>query len=321
MLADRIRVRRQANDLTQAELAEKLGVGPATVSNWESGRVSPNEDRTAELDSILGGGVFSAGIVERLNNSGTDAPRRNLGDRIRISRQRSGLTQNELADKVGVTHGAISHWESGRVVPDDSRVGQLESILGSGISGASGNSDSVANGASIVGAWLSKARQSRGITVPELARKAGVSVPAIYNIESGKAQSPRQNTIGKLERALGEQFEHEAEEELKQENEIEGLGAFADFDSLDEDDWPTEGGIYVFYDVSQRPIYVGQAKSIASRIKAHQDKFWFKSPIVEYASYVPVQNAKLRDQIERILIKFLKANAVLNRQQTESFSE
>jgi hypothetical protein len=36
---------------------------------------------------------------------------------------------------------------------------------------------------------------------------------------------------------------------------------------------------------------------------------------------VPVQNAKLRDQIERILIKFLKANAVLNRQQTESFSE
>ncbi len=77
----------------------------------------------------------------------------------------------------------------------------------------------------------------------------------------------------------------------------------------------------MFYDVSQRPIYVGQAKSVASRIKAHEDKFWFKPPIVEYAAYVPVQNAKLRDQIERILIKFLKANAVLNRQQTESFSQ
>jgi hypothetical protein len=43
--------------------------------------------------------------------------------------------------------------------------------------------------------------------------------------------------------------------------------------------------------------------------------------IVEYASYVPVQDAQLGDQIERILIEFLKANAVLNRQQTESFSD
>ena len=203
-LSDRIRLRRQANDL---------------LSVWTT----------------------------------ADRPRadKNLGARISLSRRRSGLTQSELAGKLGVSQGTIWNWESERVVPDDARIAQLESILGSGISG-DGGGDPVVNGPSIVGAWLSKARQTRGVTVPELARKTGVSVPGIYNIESGKAQSPRQSTITKLERALGEQFEHAAEEELKQENQIEGLGAFADFDPHDEVDWPNEAGRRTSHRESER---------------------------------------------------------------------
>jgi transcriptional regulator with XRE-family HTH domain len=36
-----------------------------------------------------------------------------MGDRIRTLRQARGLSQSMLAEKLGVTTGAVSHWESG----------------------------------------------------------------------------------------------------------------------------------------------------------------------------------------------------------------
>ena len=37
----------------------------------------------------------------------------NIADRIKILRKRSGISQEELADKMGVSRQAISKWESG----------------------------------------------------------------------------------------------------------------------------------------------------------------------------------------------------------------
>ena len=66
---------------------------------------------------------------------------------------------------------------------------------------------------------------------------------------------------------------------------------------------------------------MGMTSDIAERIRGHQDRFWFKSPIVETASYIPVKEKKLRKQIETILIKFLKSNAIINRQGVEREEE
>lgn len=41
-------------------------------------------------------------------------PMDTLGDRIRHLRGVKGLSQQELADKLGVTKGAVSQWEVGR---------------------------------------------------------------------------------------------------------------------------------------------------------------------------------------------------------------
>ena len=48
------------------------------------------------------------------------------------------------------------------------------------------------------------------------------------------------------------------------------------------------------------------------RISEHGEKFWFKPPIVESGSYIEIADKRLRKQIETLLIKFLKSNAVLN---------
>ena len=41
-----------------------------------------------------------------------------IGDAIKQARQTAGLTQNELARLIDVSHAAISFWESGVNVPN-----------------------------------------------------------------------------------------------------------------------------------------------------------------------------------------------------------
>lgn len=110
-------------------------------------------------------------------------------------------------------------------------------------------------------------------------------------------------------------------EEVKVESESEqgvaGLGSLKDFDPHSDADRPTSAGVYVLYDISDRPIYVGRSQNIARRIREHDDKFWFKRPIVNHASYIEIPDKTLRDQVEQILIKFLKSNAVINKQSVD----
>ena len=44
MFSERIKLLREANKLSQVELAEKLGVKKQTVSNWENDNIFPSVD-------------------------------------------------------------------------------------------------------------------------------------------------------------------------------------------------------------------------------------------------------------------------------------
>jgi ribosome-binding protein aMBF1 (putative translation factor) len=45
---------RKAKKLTQAQLADAMGVDQAVISRWESGKVSPNAENLAKLKELLG---------------------------------------------------------------------------------------------------------------------------------------------------------------------------------------------------------------------------------------------------------------------------
>jgi hypothetical protein len=60
------------------------------------------------------------------------------------------------------------------------------------------------------------------------------------------------------------------------------------------------GVAYVFYDISVRPIYIGDAGTIRDCVRNHQDKFWFKRPIVNHGAYIEIADERLRTQVERI---------------------
>ena len=241
-----------------------------------------------------------------------------FGQRLRRAREREGLTQVALADKLGVSQGSITGWEGGREPSDENRK-KLEQVLGALSTGSRAGTSPDADDVSSFGYWLRDQRTSQGLSVPELAKKSKVSPPAIYNIESGRILNPQAATRDKLAAALKTSVPDQVVAETLESQDVLGLGSLTDFEPHDTRNWPVAAGVYVLYDISQRPIYVGKADNIALRLKAHYDKFWFKSPIVEFGSYIQVADRALRHQLEQALIRFLKSNAVINKQSTEAF--
>lgn len=52
-----------------------------------------------------------------------------LGKKIRAHRDELGLTQAELADKLGLTYSSVSQWESGRATPRTPIIRQLAELF------------------------------------------------------------------------------------------------------------------------------------------------------------------------------------------------
>jgi len=168
------------------------------------------------------------------------------------------------------------------------------------------------------GKWLEATLIQRGMTQTTLARLSGVSSASIGKIIRGEIRNPRKTTRTTIEGALGRDLDESIETAIAEEVNIEGLGEFSDFDPhSDTNLWPEGGGVYVFYDISQRPIYVGQSGNIQRRLKDYLEgtrrPWWFMKPIVQSASFIPVEDTHLRKQLEKVMILFLKSNAVLNK--------
>ena len=53
----------------------------------------------------------------------------NIAERIKVLRKSKGLSQEELADRIGVSRQAVSKWESGHNVPDPEKIILLSAAL------------------------------------------------------------------------------------------------------------------------------------------------------------------------------------------------
>jgi transcriptional regulator with XRE-family HTH domain len=246
-------------------------------------------------------------------------PNISFGERVRRARIRNAMTQTELAKKFDVSQGTIFNWEKGNSIPSAEQKARLKKVLGNvwTESKTENHEEPASSQPSSFGSWLNRSRIERGLSVPELAEKAKLSAAAIYNIEAGRISNPRQATVQRLEHALGTQVPTETKNEIREEATIEDVGELVDFDPHDEGDLPTVPGIYVLYDISERPIYVGPGSDIKRRIKDHSEKFWYRQPIVDTGAFVKIDEKGLREKVETLLIRFLKSNAVINKQNVD----
>jgi transcriptional regulator with XRE-family HTH domain len=300
---ERLREARVRAGLSQGDLASLVGVSQTAISTWESGTARPREGARRRLLAALALRDDTSTVsTEELHD--VSRPRV-VPEQLRDARIRAGLSQGDLALRIGVSQATVSTWENGTSQPRTNSADALATVLDLGVE----TEDAAESpGSSPYGEWLARTRNQQGITRRELADRANVSEPQIWNIETGHTLNPRAETRDRLAKALGSEPSPETVSVTQQDAEIPDVGILTDFDPHNDDDLPPEPGIYVFYDISERPVYVGQSDDIRRRIAGHADKFWYKRPIVETAAYVRIADKKLRSQVETTMIRFLKSN-------------
>jgi len=170
----------------------------------------------------------------------------------------------------------------------------------------------IGNG-SVFGEWLRREMQQKDVTIGALVEKTGITYAGIWNIVKGNTVSPRKETRQKLANALNEVIPAAIEAEIEsQSTPLQGF-EWVDFTPTDLETVPQSSGVYVFYDITDRPVYVGKsAKNVRTRVKDHQTRFWFKAPLVVRGAFLAVPDPDLCLKIETILIKFLGKHALLN---------
>ncbi len=65
---------------------------------------------------------------------------------IRIHRKKAGLTQIELADKLGVSIATLRRWEAGETAPNGTRIMEIAAVLGVSPDGLISDSDGADKG-------------------------------------------------------------------------------------------------------------------------------------------------------------------------------
>lgn len=212
---------------------------------------------------------------------------------------------------------------------DDSQLMQRESNFGPELDTRITRSDD-SNEASVVaaeidpsgpgpfGRWLEAELSAKAMNSWDLAQRSDILVHHIEQILRGDIRHPMPAVMKSIQESLDEEVDTVTRNAIRQDSEIEGFGDFCDFDPHgDQSLWPTGSGVYVFYDISSRPVYVGETSDLQRRMKQYfspqRRMWWVSQPIVETASFIPVEETQLRKRLEKILIRFLKSNAVMNR--------
>lgn len=126
-----IREARLKAGLSQTQLAIRLGVTKAAVSGWELGNKLPRTPMLMSLVNALSPHLTADGFFKLLSNDSGSQPTAPSQEQpseplscpnchpnaLRIAREKAGLTQTELGNRVKVDRSLISQYEIGMKVP------------------------------------------------------------------------------------------------------------------------------------------------------------------------------------------------------------
>lgn len=119
---DRIRQIRKAAGLSQSQFAKRLDVDTATVSLWErDGKPSKTSIRNICKTFGINEVWLKSGVGDPTDSQNTSVVQ-TAGDRLRILRKNLGLTQKELAAKIGKSEMSVVFWERGSNFPKRSQL-------------------------------------------------------------------------------------------------------------------------------------------------------------------------------------------------------
>jgi transcriptional regulator with XRE-family HTH domain len=283
-----------------------MGVSQSKVSSWENGSFKPSEEEVQTLSSVFKSETPAGTLEVRGSKLQLAESESSIGEWMRANRDKAGLSQQEIGERIGVSQSQISTWENGSSEPSEKAIQSLSSIFGT--------EPPVTGLEAPFGEWLKSRREELRISRTELAKKTGISSLTIYFIETGRTESPRESTIRSLEQALGS-VPTGVKKEIKEERvggELEFLGPFP-MDAWEENVSDGISCVYVLYDELKRPVRIGETEDLRRRMREYKrDAWWCRPPTVDSFAYVEVSDPKMRRNTEVVMIKLIGAHAIFN---------
>ena len=128
-IGEKIRKTRTDKGLTQKQLADRMSVTQAHIWQYENSLVKPSDKQLNRFADALGVSVKELLSIEENKITENESRTITVGERIREIRQKAGLTQKQLADRMGVTPSQIGQYERGLVNPSNTQIKKFADAL------------------------------------------------------------------------------------------------------------------------------------------------------------------------------------------------
>ena len=195
-VGDHLKKKRLDLDLSQPETARRLGVSDCTLRNWEKSHYSPKTKYLPEIIKFLGYTPWQTSS-------------RTLRERILKKREQLGLSQKQLALRIGVSPDTIADWESGQTKPSPWLLRTLAAYFAHGGRPIIGQQTFEANKLLFserlklfLGRHLKRRRQSLGLTQSQLAERLDTTIWAVRGWEENR-YIPKVHHIRRIIEFLG----------------------------------------------------------------------------------------------------------------------
>ena len=134
-IADKIKQIRKESGKSQQEMSDILGLPRYIIANWEQGRSAPALEDIAKISECFNCSTdYLLGREDDTSNNAffpeyIETKKGKFGNILRQFRKERGLTQEELAEKMGLKYYNIGDWERGKCEPCVSDLKQLAEIF------------------------------------------------------------------------------------------------------------------------------------------------------------------------------------------------
>lgn len=194
---------RQALGMSQKFVALSVGVSPPMVSQWESGIKEPSKDTLVKLANLFNVTtdylLFHDETTQKNQPTVSDDERRCQmpENRLKELREKFGLSQIELGNRLGVTQQSVFAWEHGKTSPQIQTAITLAQMYGVSLDYLLGLSDDPKiekeRGAAMN--RYKEARRRAGLSQKAAAISLGVRPPSMSDWESGKTKPTHEHLV------------------------------------------------------------------------------------------------------------------------------
>ena len=131
---EKLKKLRKEKGLTQQEVADFFGIQQAVYQKWESGNRKPSYENLSMLACIFDVSIdyllndyleISKETFLKLKKEKEEEKKKLFSSRLKELRLQHGISQEELAEQIGIKRNSYSDWENGKCKPSYEKLEKI----------------------------------------------------------------------------------------------------------------------------------------------------------------------------------------------------